>query len=320
MAAPTFTTLVTPGIFPADGDTGDFLQKTATGERWAPVTAGTSSGGSLTEAFSGNVDITAVNSFVDTGYTLPSTWATDVFAVNIGGQSGAMRMFYGGELYVGRITPGPTAGFVSTDIILRQGGNLSTISFFFATSGATNGNLLIGASTTIRDPRPLKVFRLGSAGAASGDLDINALTDSITTLQGGDLFAAADVSDAENDTKKLTAATLAAGMRTLAPFEINRLTARLASQLDDADYIAITDAGQQGTPMYKMLVSELKKLLGSVAFKVNDVAAAINAADVQDADKLVLADVIYDGQRRQQDDPRIRAKEAHSGRQWVVGY
>ena len=126
-------------------------------------------------------------------------------------------------------------------------------------------------------------------------MDIDALADTLTTVANNDLIAIADESDS-GDAKKVTTAVLAAAFRTLAPFEINRLTARTATQIGDDDYIAFSDSGQQGTPTYKMLVSEFKKAIrassglpagGSVGQIIRKSGAADGAAGWVDASTVV---------------------------------
>ena len=139
------------------------------GTTWVDIPASGGSGGGgggagLEEVFSQNVDITTANVFVDTGYDLPSSYATDLWIVQLGSRIAPCALFYGSEIHGGTVG-GPVAGFLSMDFTSRAGGAVDVAVYF----AQNNSNLLMGASNVTRgDATPLRIWRLQTSSSGGG--------------------------------------------------------------------------------------------------------------------------------------------------------
>lgn len=122
------------------------------------------SGAGVEEVFSQNVDITTANVFVDTGYDLPSSYATDLWIVQLGSRIAPCSLFYGSEIHGGTVG-GAAAGFLSMDFTSRAGGAVDVVVYF----AQNNRNLLMAASNVTRgDATPLRIWRLQTGSGSGG--------------------------------------------------------------------------------------------------------------------------------------------------------
>ena len=109
-----------------------------------------------------NIAISA-RSWYSTGINLPSDLSAKIFAVEFGGESSQMGLFYGASLPDVRTTSTPSATGQSIPFVLRTGEAQAQRIYYLARD---NFEVLLASDNNDADASPLRVFEYSVAGAA----------------------------------------------------------------------------------------------------------------------------------------------------------
>ena len=132
------------------------------GSQWLDLPA-MGGGGGLRELFSGNVNLTA-NVWADTGYDLPSDYATKLFAIDFGGERSEATLVYGEPIARGGTnTVSAAASRSNARVIIRVG----TREYWL--SRTTANDLLIASLNASFDAMPLKIWDWSGTGVPGDD-------------------------------------------------------------------------------------------------------------------------------------------------------